>query len=100
MKDREPGSVRVLLGCSGVGRINRGIETFFREAFDALRCAPGLDVRLLKGRGIACANERASWSLPRTCVLAGLLGWLTYRNGYVVEQWSSFLSVAAEIRRF
>jgi glycosyltransferase involved in cell wall biosynthesis len=92
--------VRVLLACSGVGRVNRGIETFFREAFDGLRVAPGLDLRLIKGQGIASRNEVVSWNLPRTGVLARVLGRLTHRNGYVVEQWSSFFSVAAQIRRF
>lgn len=31
--DSQP-SVRVLCCCSGIGILNRGIETFFREAFD------------------------------------------------------------------
>ncbi len=92
--------VRVLLACSGVGRVNRGIETFFREAFDGLRVVPGLDLRLIKGQGIASGNELVSWNLPRTGVLAGVLGRLTHRNGYVIEQWTSFFSVAAQIRQF
>src|SRR5438309_517100 len=91
---------RVLLACSGVGRVNRGIETFFREAFDGLRAAPGLDLRLIKGQGIVSGNELVSWNLPRTGGLARVLGRLSKRNGYVVEQWSSFFSVAAQIRRF
>ena len=92
--------LRVLLACSGVGRVNRGIETFFREAFDGLREAPGLDLRLIKGQGIASGNELVSWNLPRTGGLARVLARLSKRNGYVVEQWSSFFSVAAQIRRF
>ena len=92
--------IRVLLACSGVGRVNRGIETFFREAFDGLRATPALDLRLIKGQGIVSANELVSWNLPRTGILARLLGRLSKRNGYVVEQWSSLFSVAAQIRRF
>ena len=30
-------SIRVLFSCTGVGVFNRGIESFFREAFDGLR---------------------------------------------------------------
>lgn len=92
--------IRVLLACSGVGRVNRGIETFFREAFDGLRDAPELELCLIKGKGIVSRNELVSWNLSRTGILARALGRLTRRNGYVIEQWSSFFSVADQIRRF
>lgn len=116
--------VRVLFCCTGVGIFNRGIETFFREAFDGLKSAEGIEARLVKGaRGgehgagsaLATANsasdnpksaidasltERVVWCLPRTGKLGTLIGRLTGRSAYAVEQWSSFPGVVREIRRF
>src|SRR5216684_1326119 len=42
---------KVLFCCTGVGIFNRGIESFFREAFDGLTASPDLDTWLIKGRG-------------------------------------------------
>jgi 1,2-diacylglycerol 3-alpha-glucosyltransferase len=92
--------LRVLFACSGVGIMNRGIETFFREAFDGLKGTEGLHVRLLKGAGFESADERVVWNLPRTGLIAQWLGELAQRNGYVIEQWSSLPSVARQIRAF
>jgi 1,2-diacylglycerol 3-alpha-glucosyltransferase len=93
-------SVKVLFSCSGVGIFNRGIETFFREAFDGLKGADGLDARLIKGAGDPKEDEWVVSTLPRTGFLAPMLGKLTRRNGYVVEQWSSFPGLVRRIRRF
>lgn len=92
-------TTRVLFSCSGVGILNRGIESFFREAFDGLKATPGLECRLLKGAGEPRPDETVAWCLPRTGALAQRLGRLTGRNGYVAEQWSTFLPVVREIRR-
>jgi glycosyltransferase involved in cell wall biosynthesis len=100
MDESDQRATRVLLACSGVGIINRGIESFFREAFDGLQETPGLKLRLLKGAGEGTADESPVWCLPRTGRLAGLLGRMAGRNSYVVEQWSSVFSVVAQIRRF
>lgn len=96
-------SIRVLFSCTGVGILNRGIESFFREAFDGLKATPGLHAKLLKGaEGIdeKRADEKAVFCLPRTGRLASLAGRLTRRSAYAVEQWSSFPAVAREIRRW
>ncbi len=92
-------SVKVLFQCTGVGILNRGIESFFREAFDGLKNTPGLDAVLVKGAGSPLPDEHVAWCIPRTGWLAKLLGRLTGRNGYVIEQWSSFFSVALLIRK-
>jgi 1,2-diacylglycerol 3-alpha-glucosyltransferase len=92
--------LRVLFCCTGVGVLNRGIESFFREAFDHLRAVPGLEARLVKGGGPPCEMERVVPCIPRTSTLAALVGTAVRRNAYVAEQWSSFLPVAREIRRF
>lgn len=91
---------RVLFSCTGVGIFNRGIETFFREAFDGLRGLDGVETMLLKGAGAATADERVAWTLPRTGRVAPLVGRLARRNGYVVEQWSSLASAVRTIRQW
>jgi 1,2-diacylglycerol 3-alpha-glucosyltransferase len=100
--------VRVLFCCTGVGIFNRGIESFFREAFDGLKDTPGLDARLVKGASdnseLGTRNselaERVGWCLKRTGRIAPLIGKLTGRSSYAVEQWSSLPGVVREIRRF
>ena len=91
---------RVLLCCSGVGILNRGIETFFREASDNLRQSHGVEALLLKGAGKPEPGDLVVWNLPRTGRCARLLGGLVRRNGYVIEQWSTFLPIVFQIRRF
>src|SRR5262245_22047293 len=93
-------SLRVLFCCTGVGILNRGIESFFREAFDHLHALEGLDGRLVKGAGPSSELERAVSCLPRTSALAEVVGRAARRNAYVAEQWSSFLPVVREIWRF
>jgi glycosyltransferase involved in cell wall biosynthesis len=91
---------RVLFSCTGVGILDRGVETFFREAFDGLHGIEGIESMLLKGAGPVADGERVAWTLRRTGRVAPLVGRLTGRNGYVVEQWSSLASAAKAIRRF
>jgi 1,2-diacylglycerol 3-alpha-glucosyltransferase len=92
-------NLKVFFSCSGVGILNRGIESFFREAFDGLRGTEGLDLTLYKGAGGAKADERVLWNLPRTGRISQLLGQCIRRNGYVVEQLSTFPSMVRAIRR-
>ncbi len=92
--------LRVLFCCTGVGILNRGIESFFREAFDHLHTVEGLDARLVKGAGPSSELERVVSCIPRTSAFAAAIGAALRRNAYVAEQWSSFLPVVREIRRF
>jgi glycosyltransferase involved in cell wall biosynthesis len=94
------GITRVLFSCSGVGIIDRGIETFFREAFDGLRGIDGVAAKLVKGGGYPQDGEEVVWNLPRTGQLGSILGRLARRNAYVIEQWSTFLPVVRQIRKF
>jgi glycosyltransferase involved in cell wall biosynthesis len=80
--------------------MNRGIESFFREAFDGLRGMNNVDMQLIKGAGQPTPDEQVAWTLRRTGRLAPLVGRLTGRTAAVVEQWSSFPSVVRHIRRF
>ncbi|MBA3832904.1 MAG: glycosyltransferase family 4 protein [Chthoniobacterales bacterium] len=91
--------LRVFFSCSGVSIINRGIESFFREAFDGLREVEGLDLTLFKGAGNVKTDERVLWNLARTKRTAQWLGKLIGRNGYVVEQLSTFPSMIQAIRK-
>src|SRR5260370_23637698 len=83
-------STRVLFCCTGVGIYNRGIESFFREAFDGLDAIPGLDARMAKGAGQQSVTEHRVLCIPRTWRLANILGRVVRRNAYVVEQLTSF----------
>lgn len=97
--------VRVLFSCTGIGLENRGIESFFREAFDGLKSTPGIDARLIRSKA-GCFKEPASdlempvWCLPRYGKAAPLIAKLTGRSSYAAEQWSSFPCIVREIRRF
>jgi 1,2-diacylglycerol 3-alpha-glucosyltransferase len=91
--------VRVLISCTGVGIFNRGIETFFREAFDGLRETADIDLVLIKGRGSPQSREEVAWCLPRTGRIAALIGRIFGRTAYAVEQWSSLPAVATLIRK-
>ncbi len=91
-------SLRILFSCSGVGIIDRGIEVFFREAFDRLLGTDGLDITLYKGAGEEKSNERVLWNVPRTDRMARLLGACIRRNSYVAEQLSTFPSMVRAIR--
>lgn len=90
---------KVLFCCTGVGIFNRGIESFFREAFDGLRETEGLDLKLAKGAGESKADEPVLWNLPRTGKVAALLGRCLRRNAYVVEQLSSFPSLVRLLKQ-
>jgi glycosyltransferase involved in cell wall biosynthesis len=94
--DKNP--IKVYLVCTGVGIINRGIETFARECFDGLHGTEGLHIELFKGAGSEQQNEHRLWNLPRHGKVAPLLGKLINRNSYVVEQLSSFLPFVYHIK--
>jgi 1,2-diacylglycerol 3-alpha-glucosyltransferase len=93
------GPLRIFFSCGGVGIIDRGIEIFFREAFDGLHGTEGLDITLYKGAGEEKPDERVLWNVPRTGRAARLLGACIHRNSYVAEQLSTFPSMVHAIRR-
>jgi len=93
-------SIRILFSCSSVGITNRGIESFFREAFDELKTLPDISIKLLKGGGTELPDEHVIWNIPKTSSLAKFLGKLARRNSYVIEQWSTFLPVVLQIRKY
>ncbi|YAF95692.1 MAG: glycosyltransferase family 4 protein [Nodularia sp. CChRGM 3473] len=92
-------SIKVYLACTGVGIINRGIETFARECFNGLHGTEGLQIELFKGAGEEKLDEHKLWNLHRNGKIAPFLGQLIKRNGYVVEQLSSFLPFVYHIKK-
>ncbi len=95
-----PPQARVLFACVGAGRFNRGIETFFSEAFVGLKGSTRVQIEFVKAQGPCGPQERIAWSLPRDGFAAEMLGRLVRRNGYVVEQWSAFPSMVHAVRAF
>ena len=91
--------IKIFFSCSGIGIIDRGIETFFREAFDGLRGTEGLNITLYKGAGEEKLDQRVLWNVPRTGRAAQFLGAAIRRNSYVAEQLSAFPSMVRAIRR-
>ena len=90
---------KVFLLCSGLGRINRGFESFTQECFDALAGSPELDLTLFKGGGLPGPKQVVVPNLPRTNPLALTLGTLTRKSGYWVEQVTFTLSLLPHIAR-
>lgn len=93
-------SQRILFCCTGVGICNRGIESFFREAFDGLKDVPGIDALLIKGSGTPNERERVATCLKRTHRMTAIIGAAVRRNAYVVEQLTSLPFILNEIRTF
>ena len=96
--------LRIAFLCTGVEIFNRGIESFFREAYDGLRgplASMGIEARLFKGggRSIPERGETRVWCLPRTGRLASLVGKPVRRNSYVVEQWTFLPGAIRQIRK-
>lgn len=83
--------VRVHFPCTGLGRQQRGFETFTRECAAALRDDPRLEITVFGGGGpLAAADERRVPNLARDGAAARLLGEMTRRDPYFVEQVSFF----------
>ncbi|MFI5310333.1 MAG: glycosyltransferase [Gemmatimonadales bacterium] len=83
--------VRVFFPCTGLGRQQRGFETFTRSCAAALRDEPGLELAVFGGGGAdARPDERAVLNAPRDGAVARMLGALTRRDPYFVEQATFF----------
>ena len=83
--------------CTGTGRIRRGIETFALSAFEGLRGIQGHEIDLFVGAGVERPNLHILPCLFRDHQPAQWIGKLFGRDGYVVEQWSSFIPLLLQI---
>lgn len=90
MKDQK---TRVFLLCAGLGRINRGYESFTRECFEALADDPALDLTLFQGGGRSGRKQVRLWVLPRTNPVVSWLGQKLRKDGYGIEQITFALSL-------
>lgn len=90
MKDQK---TRVFLLCAGLGRINRGYESFTRECFEALVDEPALDLTLFQGGGRSGRKQVRLWVLPRTNPVISWLGQKLHKDGYGIEQITFALSL-------
>jgi glycosyltransferase involved in cell wall biosynthesis len=89
----ETPQVKVFLLCSGLGRIDRGFESFTREFFDAFAGDASFDLRLFKGGGTSGGKEMRLPNIPRNHPWGHTLGRLLKRDSYVVEQITFILSL-------
>jgi 1,2-diacylglycerol 3-alpha-glucosyltransferase len=80
----------VFLPCTGLGRINRGYETWANSCFQTLRDDPNIDIYLFKGGGPSAKKEITVPNLPRRTSLAGFLANIFKKDGYFVEQFTFF----------
>ncbi|HEY5741783.1 MAG TPA: glycosyltransferase, partial [Terrimicrobiaceae bacterium] len=82
----------IFFACTGLGRINRGYETFTHECFQALQSEPGLDLYLFKGAGESSSREKALFNFHRGAPPANLLAKMFKKDAYFFEQFTFFLS--------
>jgi 1,2-diacylglycerol 3-alpha-glucosyltransferase len=94
------GNARILFSCTGIGVINRGIESFFREAYDGLKNLDGIETKLLTSKKAKSTDEKKVFSLLRTSYAANLIGKITGRSSYAIEQVTSFPLIVSEIKKF
>ncbi len=84
-------TVRVYFPCTGLGRQQRGFEAFTRGCANALRGDSRLEMTVFGGGGrYATTGERRVINFPRDRAVAKLLGTLTRRDPYFIEQLSFF----------
>ena len=76
----------VFLACTGLGRINRGYESFARECYETLKDTNDFSLYLIKGGGDKKQNEIVLPNLPRKNKFTIWLGKLVRKDSYIVEQ--------------
>jgi glycosyltransferase involved in cell wall biosynthesis len=84
--------IRVYLPCTGLGRQQRGFETFTREFAGALRGDPRLDVTVFSGARVPRLESRSLWNLSRDSMLARAFSGVHRRGAYFSEQATFFIA--------
>ncbi|MBD1848395.1 glycosyltransferase family 4 protein [Cyanobacteria bacterium FACHB-63] len=101
---------KVFIVCPGVGRIQRGYESFTRECFEALSKHSSIDITLFKGGGKPDNNEIVLRLLPKEKILATQLAKITQKLGevfkghygydaYYIEQLTFVVSLLPYVQR-
>lgn len=84
--------IRVYLPCTGLGRQQRGFETFTRELAVALRDESRLDITVFSGARVPRLESRSLWNLSRDSTLARAFARIHRRGAYFSEQATFFIS--------
>ncbi len=85
--------------CTGLGRQQRGFETFTRECAAALSSDPRLELTVFAGGAEQPTSDHVLWNLARDSRAARLVGQLMRREPYYAEQASFFLSLLPRLVR-
>jgi glycosyltransferase involved in cell wall biosynthesis len=88
---------KVFLICSGLGKVQRGYESFTQECFEALQKEPSLEVMLFKGGGISQDKEFTLSNIHRGSWLADKLSQILKKDPYFIEQLTFCLSLIPHI---
>jgi 1,2-diacylglycerol 3-alpha-glucosyltransferase len=100
--------LKLMIACSGLGRVRRGFESFADECFDAFRGSDRVLPALLHGPGeVTRANEFAAPLISQHQPLGRAYGWLRARGqegrrqyeAFSLEQYTFGLSVARHARQ-
>lgn len=86
-------TIRVYLPCTGLGRQQRGFETFTRECAEALRDDWRVDITVFSGARVPRLESRALWNLSRDSMLARAFSRIHRRGAYFSEQATFFVSL-------
>jgi glycosyltransferase involved in cell wall biosynthesis len=89
--------IKVFLLCSGLGKVQRGYESFTQECFEALQQEPSLEVMLFKGGGISQDKEFTLSNIHRGSWLADKLSQILKKDPYFIEQLTFCLSLIPHI---
>lgn len=85
--------MNVFIVCTGLGRINRGFESFTQECYDALKDNTDFKFYLIKGGGKSAGNEIALLNLPRRKKTAQIISRILSKDTYTIEQVSFCISM-------
>jgi glycosyltransferase involved in cell wall biosynthesis len=83
----------VFIVCPGLGRINRGYESFAHECFDVLKDCRAFRLYLLKGGGKQNEREVTLFNLHRNAKVTKWLAMLFKKQPYYLEQVSFLLAL-------
>jgi 1,2-diacylglycerol 3-alpha-glucosyltransferase len=83
----------VLLACTGLGRINRGYESFTRECFEELKKSKHFELFLVKGGGQKSESEIVVKNMHRKGKLARFISKIITKDVYFIEQFTFFIGL-------
>lgn len=89
----------VFLVCSGLGRINRGYETFTQECYEALKENEEFELYLLRGAGKSIQREVVIKNIYRKSIVSRLIGKIINKEPYFIEQLSFCIAMVPLLLR-